>query len=201
MSQNAFASRFKSTVALLFAWISAIIGFCAVGVWVIRGLLGFGFGPRVEMRPRKYARLLSDWRVTGLISHFPKTIPRAAMNVRLSAFPGFMRGGAWFQIRMTLPPADVAARFAEATARAKAFYDGGDKYTLVNSTEGGLAGTSFHTAGPKDYFFPDDYRIFIYEARAHGGPDPRCSPWWSGTSIGMVISQEKNEVIYFAENW
>ena len=119
--------------------------------------------------------------------------------MKVSAFPGFLQGGGWFQLRLTLPPSDIAALFEDASKQAKAFYDGGDRLKLVNAKKDGLPGTSFHTSGTKERSFPADYRVFVYHARPYRpGTDFQ---WNHGDSRGVVISRTRNEIIYFAESW
>ena len=105
-----------------------------------------------------------------------------------------MQGGAHIQLRMTLPPADVKKLHEDATKTAKQHHDGGDSVTLVNSRDDGLASTRPHTLAAETSEFPADYRIFIYDAET-------ASDWNHGKSKGVVISLQRNEVIYFAENW
>jgi hypothetical protein len=146
----------------------------------------------------RYSLLINDWRPTGLITHFPKPLPATASNIRISAFPGFLQGGAWFQVRMTLPTAQVSKVYADAANFAKDFYDGGGRYSSVNSKTNGLPGTSFLTSdNNKQSEFTADYRIFVFAAQSRGG----IPPFQSGKSCGVVISRQRNEVIYFAENW
>ena len=155
--------------------------------------------PNEETRFKKYSSLLAEWQKRGLAEHFPKVISAEASAKKLSAFPGFLQGGGWFQVRLTLPPAMVAGIFKDATKQAKAFYDGGDAFKLVEEQKDGLPGTSFHTANNKGQDFPPDYRIFIFHARAsRPGEDFQ---WNHGDSRGVVISRTRNEVIYFAEDW
>lgn len=149
--------------------------------------------------------MLKKWHQHGLASHFPEQIPAYASNVRLSACPGSFQGGAWFQIRFNLPPEKIAGLYEQATKQAKAFYDGGDMFTLVNSRKGGLPGTNFHTSELKRSTsvgspeFPGDYRIFVFDAQPS---EPSGEPHWNhGTSRGVVLSRDRNEVIYYAELW
>jgi len=159
--------------------------------------------PEMETHVAKYPALLAEWSKTRLVTHFPPSIPAQASHVRVAAFPGFLQGGGFLQIRYQLPPAEVTALFAEAARKAKAFYDGGDLFSLVNDhldphpggDNSGLAGTSFHTSGSNNEKFPADYRIFVFAAEDHGGM------WNHGTSKGMVVSTKRHEVIYFAESW
>ena len=155
------------------------------------------FGPpSTETSPKKYSSLLTKWTPTGLVAHFPNPLPATATNVKLSAFPGFLQGGAWFQLRLTLPAADVSKVYDAATNAAKDFYDGGSFFTSSNSKRGGLPGTSFHSSDTQEQSeFPADYRIFVFAAKDYG------NQWNHGESCGIVVSKQRNEVIYFAENW
>jgi hypothetical protein len=148
--------------------------------------------------PDRYSSLINDWTPTGLVTHFPKSLPATASNVKISSFPGLLQGGAWFQVRMTLPAAEALKVYDDASKTAKDFYDGGTSYTSVNSKTNGLPGTSFHTAdNEKQIAFPEDYRIFMFGVKDAGG----TPPWQSGKCYGVVVSKKRNEVVYFAENW
>jgi hypothetical protein len=161
-------------------------------------LIGCSVEPRIETSPQKYSTLITQWTPTGLVAHFPNPLPATASNIKLSAFPGFLQGGAWFQVRLTLPAAEVSKVYGDASKIAKDFYDGGTQFTSVTSKTNGLPGTYFHTSdNEKHVEFPADYRIFVFVAQDAGGNPP----WQSGTSYGVVISKQRNEVIYYAENW
>ncbi len=142
----------------------------------------------------RYSSVLADWKASGLVNHFPGTVPTTATNVRFSSFPGFLQGGAHIQLRMSLPAAEVKKLYEEATKDAKQHHDGGDSVTLVNSRDDGLASTRPHTLASGTDEFPEDYRIFILDAES-------TSDWNHGKSKGVVVSIQRNEVIYFAENW
>jgi hypothetical protein len=152
--------------------------------------------PRVETRPTKYAALMAEWAPTGLVAHFPNPLPPAASIIKLWAFPGFMQGGASFQIRLSLPADEVSKVYDDAVKAAKDSYDGGDAVKSVNSKKGGLYGTSFHTSDDKQRDFPDDYRVFVFAAESFGD-----NTWNHGQSHGVVVSKQRNEVIYYAERW
>jgi hypothetical protein len=160
-------------------------------------LVGCSVEPKTETSPTKYALLITNWTPTGLVSHFPNPLPPTVSDVKLSAFTGFLQGGAWFQVRLTLPAAEVSKLYDEATKMAKDFYDGGTTYTSVNSKTNGLPGTSFYTSDNKQGEFPADYRVFVFAAQDAGGNPP----YQSGTCYGVVISKQRNEVIYYAERW
>ena len=164
--------------------------------WTV--LLRFFLLPHEVRNPKKYSSLLTEWRSRGLVKHFPDPLPSSATNIKLSSFPGVMQAGAWLQVRFNLPPDEVGRIFDEASRVAKDYYDGGDIYESVNSEKHGLAGTSFHTYDPDDgksSIFPEDYRVFVFAASDDGGS------WNHGQSSGVVVSKQRNEVIYFAEDW
>jgi hypothetical protein len=99
---------------------------------------------------------------------------------------------------MTLPTNDVSKVYEDASKIAKDFYDGGTTYTSVIAKTNGLPGTHFHTADSREYTeFSKDYRIFVFDAKDSGG----TPPWQSGKCYGVVVSKNRNEVIYYAENW
>jgi hypothetical protein len=150
--------------------------------------------PKTETNVAKYSKVLSAWIPTGLVDHFPSVVPATASNVRLSAFPGFMQGGAYIQIRMELPATKAKELYDDASKKAKQFHDGGNFVTLVNERKDGLASTSPHTFDTGTYEFPKDYRVFVLHAES-------TSQWNHGKSKGVVISLQRNEVIYFAEDW
>ena len=59
-----------------------------------------------------------------------------------------------------------------------------------------IAGTSFHTSDNDEFEFPDDYTIFILDAEPYKPND-----WNHGYSRGVVISKDKNDIIYYVEDW
>lgn len=162
--------------------------------------------PSIETNPEQYASILSEWtflflnQSSNLISHFPDPLPPAATHIKLSFYPGFLQGGAWFQVRLTLPVTEVADVFELATQTSIYFYDGGDIFTAVNSQNDGLPGTSFYTADENQAdnftihnYFPTDYRIFVFDSQFNKHSST------SGWSRGIVVSKQRNEVIYYAE--
>ncbi|MDB4265427.1 hypothetical protein N9891_01615 [bacterium] len=182
-------------------WTSRILG----GLLLLLGL-GFAWmvyssveGPEPVESIDQYQDVLADWKESGLIDHFPTSVPAEAGKVKFSSFPGFLQGGGHVQLRMELPEAEVRTLYEHATKIAKQHHDGGSSVTLINEREDGLSSSSPHTLAKGTYKFPDDYRIFIFHAepyRKGSGHD-----WNHGESMGMVISLLRNEVLYYAENW
>jgi hypothetical protein len=152
-----------------------------------------------ETRLNQYVPLRAEWYRRGLADHFPVTIPANASQAKLSSLPKFMQGGGWFQLRLTLPEAEVASIFEDATKRAKAFYDGGRRFQLVDARNDGLPGAGFYTGDTLDRDFPADYRVFVFAARSYRPGE--AMQWNHGDCRGVVVSRTRHEVIYFAENW
>lgn len=185
-------------------WICVIFGILA-----LVGLLGFALirhrvltslgPPKTVESLEQYERVLRDWKKTGLVDHFPSQVPANAEWVRFASFPGYMQGGGWVQIRMELPGPEVKRLYEHATKTAKRHHDGGHSLSLINGRFDGVASADPHTLGTETFSFPDDYRIFIFYAKPHkkgSGHD-----WNHGRSKGMVVSLQRNEVLYFAEKW
>lgn len=182
-------------------WIGGILA-----VLVVIGALGVGW---IVHRFKKalepiesmdqYQEVMADWKEGGLVDHFPSSVPASARNVKFSAFPGFLQGGGHVQLRMELPEAEVRILYEHATRSARQHQDGGNAVTLVSERDDGLWSTHPHTLGKGAFEFPRDYRIFIFDAQPYrkgSGHD-----WNHGESKGMVISLQRNEVLYYAENW
>jgi hypothetical protein len=158
------------------------------------------FGPaETETDVEEYAKKLEEWKPTGLVNHFPGTLPTSAMEIKFSSFPGFLQGGAWIQIRIVLPDEEIRRIYEDATTRAKQYHDGGSAYTLVNERDNGLRSASFRTSENGVYEFPKDYRVFIFEAKPYKTGVELS--WNHGESMGIVVNLQRNEVIYYAEDW
>ena len=147
----------------------------------------------------QYGQILIDWKESKLVDHFPQPIPANAKNVKLSSFHGFLQGGGHVQLRMELSPKEVRKVYEEAAEVSKQHQDGGHKFTLVNERDDGLSSTNPHALDSEVYEFPEDYRIFILYAKPYKeGSD---FDWNHGESKGLVVSLQRNEVIYYAESW
>jgi hypothetical protein len=150
--------------------------------------------PKRVTNTDKYSKILEDWKPTDLVDHFPHSIPSIATNVKFSAEPGFLQGGGHIQLRMELPPSEVRKLFDDATKNAKQTQDGGNSVTSINERDDGLHSASPYTLDSDSYEFPTDYRVFIFHARNSGS-------WNHGDGYGVVISLQRDEVIYYANYW
>jgi hypothetical protein len=134
---------------------------------------------------------------SDLVRHFPPTIPNNATNSEFVYFGGFMQGGAFIQLRLQLPPGEVAKLLQEYHSKAKYQFIGGDTSAHANEPKG-VPTTYFYTSGTDDRSFPNNYETLVLDAQPGGAPD---SEWNHGYSYGVVISLEHSEIIYWAEDW
>ncbi len=155
-------------------------------------------GPDETNDVREYVKTLKDWSASGLVAHFPPSVPPEAKRVRFSAYPGFLQGGAYIQLRMQLPPEAIKrieARLKQETTHA---YAGGDIFDHYNEDQkNNLPTTCFHTAddAASAVRFPDHYILYVLSAKDGGGS------WNHGETCGAAVSSTANEVVYWAESW
>ena len=116
--------------------------------------------------------------------------------MRLSAFPGSVQGHSWIQLRVKLPPAEVAAIAASARGSAGREYPGGGgAFDQLNANpKQGWPTTFFHTAdNPNQMDFPNTYTIFVINAVNRG-----LGSWDPYDGYGIAVSESTNEVVYWA---
>jgi hypothetical protein len=136
-----------------------------------------------------YASTLKQWSSTGLVSHFPPSIPPNARNVHFAALPKFLQGGAYIQLRMQLPASEIAAIRNQLKNATSQVYKGGEKTSFPT--------TDFRTSDdPKTTFeFPNHFDLYVLSAKDRSGD------WNHGQTSGAAISTTTNEVVYWADYW
>jgi hypothetical protein len=187
----------KTTRNILLIAAATLLLVTGAGLIALRSLL-HSFPPDETTNPVDYANTLKQWSPTTLVSHFPPTIPANATNIHFSTFPGFLQGGAWIQLRIQLPPDEIRSLESDFTKQTKRIYThGGEIFTHLNEGQThNLPTTNFYTAdNPKSSTaFPPDYTFYVLKSRNAGN-------WNHGHSTGVVISTEKKEIIYWADQW
>ncbi|TRU74435.1 MAG: hypothetical protein EWV55_11020 [Microcystis viridis Mv_BB_P_19951000_S69] len=174
-------------------WIGGILG--VLVLVVVSAFAWFAYSFLESLEPiesiDQHQEVLAYWKACGpgLVDHFPSSVPASARNVKFSSFPGFLQGGGHVQLRMELPEAEAKKLFEHATKTAKQHRDGGNP----------VSGPSPHTLAKDAYEFPADYRIFIFHAEPY--KEGSGHDWNHGESKGMVVSLQRNEVLYYAEQW
>lgn len=144
----------------------------------------------------EYPSILDQWRPSGLVDHFLDEIPEHATDVRFSAFPGFLQGGAHIQVRMSLSQAEVSVIAARMNQAAKQEFRSGSIYEHSNEDPESYVPTPvYYTCENPDRFeFPDHFTIYVLDAVNMGA-------WNHGKTCGAAVSIEAGEVIYWAEDW
>ena len=178
-----------------------ILGMVGMGLIVFLGpvILDWVIFPHDTHSLWKYPALRARWN-QELVSHFPDSIPQSATLKKFCHFPGFLQGGAYIQLRLELPEKEIAQlydRFLQQ--RTKSFF-GGDMSRHMNETNG-MPTTFFYTGDSDKQSFPDDYEIMIFDPIFPESERPEGFYWNHGTSHGVAISTNRNEIVYWAESW
>lgn len=181
--------------------VRALLPFCIVVLVIFGALVAILFlalwrgipGPTRDVR--QYERIPRDWDDTDLVVHFPPEVPAHARNVKFSSNPGALQSDPWFQLRLELPPDEVLAIQEQARKISLYQFVGGSKYEHRNRDSQNAPTTNFHTGEEGVYEFPDDYTLYVLHAAG------KLQNWAHGKSSGLAISQQRNEVIYWANTW
>ncbi len=153
---------------------------------------------------KKYEGILNEYWTEehmgyrGMVSHFPRPIPKGAKNVVFSFQPWFMQGGGHIQLRYSTDPKTIRALYEEFSQRKTKSFFGGNRNDHMNVEEG-MPTTFFYTNHTDDNEFPDDYEIMIFDEVLKDRPEGFY--WNHGRSRGVAISRERNEIVYWAEVW
>lgn len=175
-----------------------VVRIVALGIAIVLGLaiaavmmIGWQFERSLEgsTKVSDYPRLLKDWSQTGLVDHFPRTIPTQATNVSMAELPGFMQGSGYLQLRMKLPPQEVeaiAARTKVAAVRScpsqcSRFIEDPEFWSIPDLA----AGTKLERG------FPPDFVVYALETDGD---------WNHPTGKGIAVSVARSEVVYWAED-
>ncbi|MEW4570450.1 hypothetical protein AB1L88_21500 [Tautonia sp. JC769] len=144
----------------------------------------------------RYGALRDGW--SSLAGHFPEEVPGSAISADVSSFPGFLQGGGWLQLRLTLPAREVAAIEEQCARRAIGRFEGGGGTSRHRDEPDGLPTTVFRTGPGESGGFPSSFTLYVLEAEDRGSPG---HAWNHGSSAGLAISEETDEVVYWAERW
>lgn len=175
---------------------------------------------RIETDVQKYTERLAFWRKYNgpeLVEHFPEAIPDGATNVAFSMFPGFLQGGAWMYLRVGVPASEALKIQQKAEERAPR--SGGAGMNLPADPALAfepLPRIEFCIPEAKSMkhlkweALPPDYRFFVFEAKPGGTKEEinyqtwekkTVGDWNHGTTSGIAVSLERNEVVYWMESW
>ena len=162
--------------------------------------LASSFGPPDETTEvGAYTSTLKQWSSSGLTRHFPAVLPPQATNVRFAAFPGYLQGGAYIQVRMHLPGSEIRAIEDQLKRATTHVYVGGgfwDHYEADRKNN--WPTTQFRTSDDRKTIldFPSHYTLYALSAR-----DRALGSWNHGETSGAAVSATTNEVVYWADQW
>ncbi len=162
--------------------------------YIVRSI--FDFSPETVTDLKEYRSLRSRWP-DELVGHFPSRIPKHATDVRMDYYPGFLQGGASFQLRVKLPKDEVAAIQRDVAKTATHAFQGGDTNDHRNLPDG-VPTTFYYTSGSDDHTFPVSFMIYVLTSTPRGSED---MPWNHGNSAGMAISGTTGVVVYWCTSW
>jgi len=132
-----------------------------------------------------YTNTLKDWSATGLVSHFPLSVPPHAKNVKFAAHPKILQGGTYIQLRMQLPADEIAA-IEKQFEKTATVYDGSYPPPSFRTSDDSKATLDF----------PSHYTLYVLSVKDHTPPS-----WNHGEKNGAAVSTADNEVVYWAEAW
>ncbi len=183
---------------IILSTIVAVLGAGMIVFFVLVAFFYFTF-PRETHSLWKYKGLRAQWG-PQLVSHFPPEIPADASLKKFSHFPAVLQGGASIQLRLSLPPERFRELYSQFSAQKTKSFLGGDTNRHMNEPEG-MPTTFFYTSGNKDGSFPDDFEIMIFDKVLPEAERPPGFYWNHGQSHGVAMSMNRNEIVYWAENW
>lgn len=144
---------------------------------------------------RQYPSLLSKWQPTGLVDHFPSSIPARAEEAKIfGTRPGAFQGS-MLQLRLQLPLNEIFE--IENNLRVPTT----QRFGTDHNTDQAWREKDFKT--PIDYTgtggaFDASFDLFVLYAKKSGSSD---SPWNHGASKGLAISPKHQVVVYWCEIW
>ncbi|MCX7013970.1 MAG: hypothetical protein NTW86_15695 [Candidatus Sumerlaeota bacterium] len=151
-------------------------------------------------RIRRYDEIMRANPDSEILSHFSRFVPPDAQHAKMSAQPGFLQGGSHLQLRYDTTPERIDAlyrQFAERTT--KSFY-GGDAVDHMNQDDG-MFTIFFYTADGSDHTFPPDYEVMVFDRLPTAQQRQKGIDWNHGQSHGVAISKQRNEIVYWQEQW
>lgn len=147
---------------------------------------------------RYYRRLIEHFKNHNI--KMPEYFPQADDNtydlIGLSYSPGELQASTYMQLRCKVSPSVFDSLYTIYNEKKRYSFLGGNTSIHLNS-ESGIPTTSFYTnshiTNRSNLVFPNDYEILVFEASRKGDNH--------GKSVGVVLSKQRSEVIYYAEFW
>jgi hypothetical protein len=155
----------------------------------------------IERRPigeiddiSRYAEIRNQYQ--GIMQHFPEPLPADATEVKFHYHPSFMQGGTVIQLRLQLPKNQVEKLTDEYYQTATLILHNGN-VVKGGSDEGGIPHPQIWVQEDTKGFEKGSFTFFLHEEPL--GEENFL--WNHGTTYGVMINQEEQVVIYWAEEW
>ena len=168
-----------------------------VGLLFLNGAICFGSSVRPETDPSNYQDVLAvlGHPETSWLQHFPAGIPENAKDKSLYWAKGFLQSGTILQLRYVLPKGEIESLLAESLGKARQVQEtDGDYLGCIGPNDLPIPSLQAGETGYVDW--PKGYKIIVFDAEDHS-----LGSWNHGFSYGVAISEERNEIVYWAEDW
>jgi len=198
VSQHKMKKKNQKVIRLVFLVVT-ILSFTALFV----SRCGFALFP-VTTRYAYQPILKYRWENKNIVEHFPTKIPDEAKNIKFYYRAGLMQGGTAIELRMQMSQRAFDSIVHKHRAMAKLILDhlGKDNETksqekiyfeppLMFYTVSRAELTDEYEIGP----LPDGYEIFLLHSKKYE------RYWNHGKTAGIAVSQDRNEIIYWAAVW
>lgn len=140
----------------------------------------------------KYERALKmrGYPKNSLIKNFPDKIPDSAKNIVFNYNPAFLQGGENFDLKFEADSDSIKRYTNEFSQKAKWMGKAGDS----EAEENGIFIGAFNTFGYMN--LPEDFIIYLIDSKPY-----KPGNWNHGELSLVAISDQRNEIIFLAEDW
>ena len=131
----------------------------------------------------EYGRVLGEWKEFAgeIVGHFPEAVPADAEDVSFYFWPGFLQSDARIELRFRTGHESIDRYYETFSKRATKFTSGAMLIHFVR----GRGQADVTELGP-------DYVVMQFDADPNNIPE-------HGKEHGVIMSREKNEIIFWAE--
>lgn len=194
-----FANRIKRWRVV---FIIACVVFFLVAI-VLIGLincgLAFGLSVKPETNPADYQDALKylGYPERPYLQHFPVPTPKNATDVSFHWTKHFLQGSMDFQLRFTLPPAEIESLLEQSMKRKAKNPEGREPTSRVEPPWYGLWAGETEPASE----WPEDFQIIVFRYGHAGHYRDPTYPTGQSYGYGVAISQQRNEIVYWVEEY
>ncbi|MGE4213638.1 MAG: hypothetical protein AB7E42_02520 [Anaerotignaceae bacterium] len=166
-----------------------VLGFASVLAFCF---MAFDAATTVTTDIGKYERVLklTGYPNNALIKCFPDKIPSNAKNIIFSYNPAVLQGGENFDLKFETDSDSIKNYIDEFSQQAKWIGKSIDSEAEKN----GIISSAFTTVGYTN--LPEDFTIYLIDSKPYYTDD-----WNHGELSVAAISEQRNEIIFLAEDW